>query len=364
MFPFKEGLTYARNQWYVAGWSDEFAMNQIRERWILGEPVAMYRTASGVPVAVDGRCPHRNYPMAKGLLRGDNIQCGYHGIEFDPRGVCVRIPSQSMIPAVCHLRSYPLIEQWQLVWIWPGDPALADPALIPSHEELRLQKQGWLATRGFTFELKTRYQLLNENLMDISHLSFLHAGTIGTEAVAATEVILIEGERFLRGTRKMKNDQVTGFFAQVLNYEGKIDRETLIDYYAPGMHVAWEFFMKPGTLDTLVTDDAEANENVLGMYRVHHMVTPATLDTTNYFIGYSRTFARDQDSVTKTMTTVFESVIQQDIAAAEAIENLLNKRGSAPNELLIKADAHSIRGRRRLESLMERERSMTSTAPN
>ncbi|WP_233838580.1 aromatic ring-hydroxylating dioxygenase subunit alpha [Paraburkholderia sp. ZP32-5] len=356
MYPFKDDdCDYARGQWYVAAWSDEVSRTPL-ERWILGEPVVLYRTETGLPVALDGRCPHRNFPMSKGVLRGDDLECGYHGITFAPDGTCVRIPSQAAIPSGCKLRAYPLIEKWKLLWIWTGEPDKADPALIPDHEEIRLEKEGWLATQGFTVMLNSRYQLLNENLMDISHLSYLHAGTIGTQAVAGTDVQIIDGPRFLRGTRRISNDSITGFFAEVLGYNGNIDREVLIDYYAPGLHVAWEIFMKPGTIGTLDTLGTDGNPNVLGMYRVHHMVTPATRDKTNYFIAYSRTFARDDTSVTDTMTSVFTSVIMQDVEASEAIEQLLAKREAAPTELLLRADGHSVRGRRKLEALMQQER--------
>lgn len=356
MYPLKDGLDFARNQWYVAAWSNEVGREKILERWILGEPVVMYRTEDGKAVALEGRCPHRNFPLGKSLLRGDNIECGYHGITFSPSGSCVRIPSQATIPSGCRLRSYPLVQKWELLWIWTGNPQDADESLIPDHAEIRIEKKGWQPTRALTVHLNSRYQLLNENLMDISHLSYLHAGSIGTDAVAGTEVQIIDTDRYLRGTRRISNDKATGFFAKVLNVEGNIDREVLIDYYPPGLHVAWEIFMKPGTLETLGTQDPDENPNVIGQYRVHHMVTPATENTTNYFVGYSRTFAREDESVTQTMNEVFKMVIDQDVEASEAIEALIVKRTAKPTELLVKADAHAMRGRRKLEAVIEKEK--------
>ncbi|MCP5144202.1 MAG: aromatic ring-hydroxylating dioxygenase subunit alpha [Gammaproteobacteria bacterium] len=352
MFPFREGYDFPRNQWYVAGWSNEVTDSGILERWILNEPVIFYRTVDGTAVALDGRCPHRNYPLGKSPLKNGKVECGYHGITFDHTGQCVHIPTQVEIPAVCSLRAYPLVEKWRWLWIWPGDPAKADPSLIPDHDEIRITSEGWLPLQAFTYEVQARAQLFNENLMDISHLTFLHAGTIGTAGVASTEVEVIDQGRYLRGTRRIRGDALTGFFSDVLKYHGDIDREVLIDFYPPGLHVAWEMFMPLGSLDA-----AEGSRPPsLGEYRVHHAVTPATHHKTNYFVAFSRTFARDEQSVTDTIAAVFTDVIAQDIDAIEAIEQMITQRDAAPREVLVRGDRHSIFGRRKLEGLFDAER--------
>jgi phenylpropionate dioxygenase-like ring-hydroxylating dioxygenase large terminal subunit len=132
MFPFRDGFTYPRNAWYVAGWSSE-VNRELRERRILGEPIVLFRTEGGVPVALDGRCPHRRYPLAQGTLIGDEIQCGYHGFTFDASGACTHIPSAERIQPGMRVGAYPLVERWRWIWIWMGDPERADPALIPDH---------------------------------------------------------------------------------------------------------------------------------------------------------------------------------------------------------------------------------------
>ena len=91
MYPFKEGSFAPRNGWYVAAFTYELK-HELLSRWILNEPVVLYRTESGVPVALDGRCPHRHFPLGKSCLKGDEIQCGYHGITFGPDGKCTRVP--------------------------------------------------------------------------------------------------------------------------------------------------------------------------------------------------------------------------------------------------------------------------------
>ncbi len=341
MWPLKSNYDYPRNQWYVAGWSHELNNEMPVERWFLGEPVALYRDKAGKAIALEGRCPHRNYPLAKSIIRGDALECGYHGFTFGPDGRCVRIPSQDVIPAACRVKAYPLVEKWQWLWIWMGDPEKADEALIPDHDEMRLTSPGWVAVPALDRVLNCRPQLLHENLTDISHLAFLHAGTIGTEAIAATKVEVSQNERFLRGSRFIPDETLTGFLSEVLGYEGPVERTVLIDFYAPSVHVALESFRKPGG-------------EVIGEFRVHHAVTPAAPDRTNYFFAWSRSFAVEDQSLTDTMNTVFAGAIQQDVDATQDIEAMVRQMPE-PKELLVRADEHSIRARRWIEEMIEAE---------
>ncbi len=137
MYPLAEGLFAAPNQWYIAAWSREVT-RQPMERMILDEPVALYRKLDGGAVGVEGRCPHRSFPLGKSRVAGDDIQCGYPGLTFRPDGSCAAIPSQPHVPPVCRIHAYPLVECWQWLWIWPGDPTLADESLLPDHHAIGL----------------------------------------------------------------------------------------------------------------------------------------------------------------------------------------------------------------------------------
>ena len=122
-----------RNSWYVAAWDHEVQRLKLVRRILLGEPVVLYRKSDGAPVALEDRCCHRHAPLSHGRLRGDRLECGYHGLQFDPSGACVHIPAQDSIPASARVRSYPVVERYHWIWIWMGDPALADTA-IPANE--------------------------------------------------------------------------------------------------------------------------------------------------------------------------------------------------------------------------------------
>ena len=120
---------FLRNYWYVA--ATTLKSDACRcARIILGEPVVLFRTEQGTPVAFEDRCPHRHLPLSMGKLAGDELQCRYHGLRFGVDGRCVRVPGQHHIPQAAKVKTYPVVERYHWIWIWMGDPALADPAAI------------------------------------------------------------------------------------------------------------------------------------------------------------------------------------------------------------------------------------------
>jgi vanillate O-demethylase monooxygenase subunit len=127
---------FARNQWYVVAYAREVG-RELLGRTVLGEPLVLCRTEEdGRPVALHDRCVHRRYPLSAGGLDGDRIVCGYHGFTYDTTGACVYVPGQKRIPRTARVTSYPVVEQDALVWVWIGDPALADPGTIPRARHL------------------------------------------------------------------------------------------------------------------------------------------------------------------------------------------------------------------------------------
>jgi len=124
---------FLKNYWYVAASAPEIGRKPFR-RIIMSEPVVFYRTVDGTPVALEDRCPHRRLPLSMGKLISDDVlQCHYHGLRFDRTGACVRVPGQDLIPATARIKAYPVVERYNWLWIWMGDPALADPATIPDY---------------------------------------------------------------------------------------------------------------------------------------------------------------------------------------------------------------------------------------
>jgi phenylpropionate dioxygenase-like ring-hydroxylating dioxygenase large terminal subunit len=173
-------MGFIRNAWYVAAWDKEVAAEAMLSRKILGESILLLRDAQGTAKAVSGICPHRYASLSMGKLVDGVIHCGYHGLGFDGSGTCVHnpfgAPSKTM-----RLTSYPLVERHSALWIWMGDQALADPALIPDFA-FNAPEENWVG-QGYLMA-KAGYELEVENILDLSHIQFLHATTLGSDEVA------------------------------------------------------------------------------------------------------------------------------------------------------------------------------------
>ncbi len=172
---------FLRNCWYVAGWSHHFPEGGLVARTILGDPIVFYRKGDGGIVALEDRCCHRHAPLSRGRIEGDDLRCMYHGLKFSASGKCIEIPQQDIIPSTAVVRSYPVVEQDCWVWIWMGDPARADDAVIP--RALNHNDPYWFMLTGeLTYE--ANYELINDNLLDLSHLSYVHQSTLGRNSMS------------------------------------------------------------------------------------------------------------------------------------------------------------------------------------
>ena len=229
MYPFREGSFAVRNGWYVAAFRNELGRDLLA-RTILNQPVVLYRKEDGEAVAVGGRCPHRHFPLGKSCLKGDAIVCGYHGIAFGADGRCVDIPSQDVVPRAYTIPTYPLVEHGLWAWIWMGDADKADVALLPDLEEIGVTAAGMTARPFYVQEVQGRYQLLNDNLLDLSHLAFLHASSIGTVENAQAPEELVKRPGFLSCRRYIRNADAPAVMAATGRYAGKIDRVTGMDF--------------------------------------------------------------------------------------------------------------------------------------
>lgn len=174
-------MTFIRNLWYVAAWSSELEPMRAIGRTIIGEPLALYRRIDGSVVALEDRCPHRHAPLSLGRVEGDDLRCMYHGLKFGTDGVCKSVPGAETPPPGLAARTYPVVERSSWIWVWPGDPALADPALVPT--AFGLDNPLWSMSEG-ALDYAADYELLNDNLTDLSHLDFVHETTLGASTGA------------------------------------------------------------------------------------------------------------------------------------------------------------------------------------
>jgi phenylpropionate dioxygenase-like ring-hydroxylating dioxygenase large terminal subunit len=349
VYPFDSPQSFARDAWYVVAFANEVGRESLLARTALNEPVVLYRRETGEAIALEDRCIHRRMPLSLGRLRGDAIRCGYHGATFNYDGSCLAVPSNDSTPARFRVRAFPLVERGPFLWLWPGDPVRADPASIPEHGQCGFDDPAQQAEVGTRLHLDARYQLLNENLLDLSHLTDLHDGTIGTQNVAGAPIDVESTSHSVRVTRRIEGDVVTPFFQRAFGSElTRATRTQIADWYAPSLHVT-----------RLTMESADGTER--HAHNVVHAVTPETDRTTHYFWAFTRTYRRGDDEATEFIRGTISRVFGQDRAALEAIEATIVREREGGIELSLRQDAGALRARRIVAGLIDRERSRVSS---
>ena len=198
---------FLRDYWYVAAWRDELSTKPL-QRWLLGEPLVLFRTESGQAVALADRCPHRGAPLSNGTVIGEAIECGYHGMTFGADGACVRLPGQTSAPPKFGTRAFPIVERWKWVFVWLGDPGKANESQIPNYHWL--DDPAWVG-RGETAHVKCHNSLLRDNLLDLSHAHFVHKKTLATDAVVEVPIEVESDAGKVVVTRRMTDIEPSPF---------------------------------------------------------------------------------------------------------------------------------------------------------
>lgn len=341
-----------RNCWYVAAWSDDLGRD-LTVRTVLGEPVVLYRTENGDPVAMADLCPHRYAPLSMGRLVEDGVQCAYHGLVFDPSGVCRRVPGQRFIPPTARVRTYPVIDRWRWTWIWMGDPKLADKARIP--EYYWNEAEGWELTRG-VMPIRTNYQLAVDNLLDLSHEAYLHPRTIGSEEVAEEAKVRTERtEEGLRVTRWTQDCPTPPLWEKVRGHRGDIDRWQIIDFMPPCFVILESGSAPAGKIGPDDLRDGEITH--MAMFAI----TPETEASCHYFWSNARNYRQDDQEVTATLRQGILNTFGEDADMLEAQQRNLERHGE-PDPLDINADQAALQARRIVDHLLAEEARRNSNA--
>ncbi len=166
--------TYLRDAWYVAAWPADVTHVPLR-RVLLDEPIVFFRRDDGKAAALEDRCPHRWAPLSRGSVRGNDLECGYHGLRFDANGMCTLNPhGDGKVPASARVRAYPVAEKHGAIWIWMGSPDRADESTIPDFS-ICGQPQNHTTVSGY-LHVRANYQLITDNLLDLSHTPYIHPG--------------------------------------------------------------------------------------------------------------------------------------------------------------------------------------------
>ncbi|MBB5684891.1 aromatic ring-hydroxylating dioxygenase subunit alpha [Sphingobium boeckii] len=345
---------FLRNSWYCAGWSTDVTDNPVGIK-ILSEEIVLFRTSDGTLAALNGRCPHRFAALSLGCIKGDLIECGYHGLQFDKHGVCRLNPhGQGKVPPRAHTRSYPAVERDGALWVWMGDPALADPADIMDLYFVG-QREGWTGVTGY-LKINADYQLVIDNLLDLTHATYLHPNTVGVDPEHSLGASLsydfkTEGN-IVRSNYTFRNSPPTALFKPFYPQERG-------DIFA---------FMRWEPAGALLLDISTTGVGMPKGTGVHmpsaHLIVPETEQTCHYFFALSRDVELDNEAKTKTMGEVaLSAFIDEDEPVIHRCHELMN--GAEFFELepaILETDIAGIQARRILAKLIRQEQPVREAA--
>ena len=328
-------MAFLRNSWYVAAWDREVSRTPLA-RTLLGEPIVLFRTEGGQAIALEDRCCHRQLPLSMGKLEGDRLRCGYHGLLFDAAGKCVEIPGQQSIPPQAKVRSYPAVERFSWIWLWMGDPAKADPGLIPNW--WWADSPDWAFTRPERVHLRCNYQLIADNVLDVTHLAYVHAGSIGAPSITEFPGTVEREERLVRFTRWIRDRPPPPLYQKAGDFRGNVDRWQIVEHVPPCF-----------TVNFAGCQDAERKIDLMAL----SAPTPETESTTHYFFGFVRSFGLRDAEIEKICTEDMVRVFNEDFPVLEAQQRTLDP--NRPN-VNIAVDAAPMAARRMLDGMIAAER--------
>ncbi len=343
--------TYLRNAWYVAGWSDELPDAGVLGRTILKEPVVLYRMANGDVAALADRCPHRFAPLSMGkVLHGDRIQCPYHGLEFNPSGACVLNPhGDKRIPNRARVKSYPVIEKHKAIWIWMGDKP-ADPAKVPDFSVMDNVPE-LFSTKRDRITIKANYELIIDNLLDLSHTSYLHEGILGNAETVESEINVEHDGDDVVVSRYARNATPPGMNKLMWpDVPDKVDKFTEMRWMAPSTLRLISGVCRPG-----------AGKDAGSGYHAIHLLTPETDRTTHYFFTAVRfgVFSKGdelnrqiQEKIAATRRFAFE---EQDAPVIEAQQRIIDTALTPVDPVILAIDVGPVRYKQVLQKLIRAE---------
>ena len=345
---------FLRDYWYVAAWNDEVSREPLA-RTVLGEDIVLFRKRDGTVAALEDRCAHRRLPLSAGRVVDDSIQCGYHGLVYDAAGKCTKIPGQDRPSAVC-VKAYPVVERDRFVMVWMGDPAHADASRIVSFP--KLSDPNWGVTK-VRLHIKGNYLLIVDNLLDLSHIAYVHNSTIGNAAVAEeAEVKFARRGETVRVTREMNGVPAARTYAEFGPHQGKFDRWQLSEFYPPSF-----FFINNGSGRCGWSAPAGERVDTQGEwgFQVFHGITPETATTSHQFWALAHELAAVPPAGREEFYRQSHQVVLEDLAVYEGQQRSLDTdpRGASAEDvrstIAIGADRGLVHARQIIRELLREE---------
>lgn len=331
-------------QWYVAAKVEEIT-RELLSRYILDRNIVFYRREDGSPVALQNRCAHRSFPLSESKLDGDNIICGYHGIQYDSDGLIVDIPCQETCPADLRIRKYPLVESGPLVWIWMGDADKADASRIP--DVSFLDSEEWAFASG-QYHVEGNYLLMHENLCDLSHFPFLHGATFSfTRNFSESPVIVEKKNGRVNFYRHGKIADAKFLFPDNYKMEER-DVKTVSGgtYISPALNLGWR--------ETTLLDAKEGEQSSLKSF-VPHFLTPETQNSCHYYWFFARNYALENDLFGENFQKVITRGFSEDMYAVREMQLMVEKDKHDFAEIHVAGDQPGNMMRRLIKELADNE---------
>ncbi|PLX35923.1 MAG: Rieske (2Fe-2S) protein [Hyphomicrobiales bacterium] len=333
---------FIQNRWYAVAWDHEIKHAPFG-RMICGEKIVFYRKPDRSVVALEDCCPHRLLPLSKGKVEGERLVCGYHGIAFAEGGKCVHMPNQESINPNTDIRAYPVTERYRFVWVWIGDPALADEAKLPNMPWC--EDDGW-AFDGGTYHIGCDYKLLIDNLMDLTHETYVHPSSIGQEEITETPIETKSDGESVTVSRWMHDIAPPPFWAHNLRSTANCDRWQICRFELPA-----NVFIDVGV--ALAGTGAPEGDRSQGVSAtVVDLMTPETETTTWYHWGFARDFEVKDQGLTLRIKEGQGKIFAEDLDVLEEQQRNIIAR---PDRKLLtfNIDAGGVRARRIIERVLD-----------
>jgi len=344
--------SFLPNAWHMAAWSEEIGEALVSRR-LVGRKILIFRRQDGRVAMMNDRCPHRFAPLSLGERHGDTIACGYHGLRFDAGGQCVHNPFSDKLPAGASVRTYPVAEKDGIVWFWPGDPAEADESRIVALPFLNPQTGTIL--RGYTL-MRANYEYGTDNLMDLSHIEFVHKGSFAGAGVifAGRHEVRQEGDT-LHSNWWMPNVPAPSHTA------GIYPPDLITDHW---LDMRWN---APATMYLHIgaTPAGQSREGGVLVDQAH-ILTPESETTTHYFWATTSPFPLDDPNAMAEIQTLFQQAfdVEDKPMIEAAFDNIEGGDFWEQKPVFLGVDAGGTRARRLLEAMRNRNVSAGRVQPD
>jgi phenylpropionate dioxygenase-like ring-hydroxylating dioxygenase large terminal subunit len=341
---------FLKNSWYVAAWADEVIQSPTSIR-VLGDKICIFRNSQNKAIAFEDFCPHRRLPLSMGRLHGDLLECGYHGLTFDCSGRCVSAPTNdNVIPDNASVKTYPLEERYGLIWIWMGDSDKADTNQIFQIENFG--DKGWGYNRGKAIDVECNYQYINDNLLDPSHVAWVHHSSFGEQNTRDTPLktnILNQG---VAVTRWMLDCEVAPFYQKVIPFKGACDRLQHYEVRYPSLALIKAIFTPAGRggEDFIVDGDTFIMDS-------YNFMTPVDERNTRYYWFQLRNIEPDNEAISTIMSEGVKSAFEEDRNILNALQKGMDEKPEG--FISLRSDTGGFQFRRRLQQLIDKENQQT-----